>query len=73
MWGVLKEESEGEKKKTKTTYTHILHEKTKYMGTEATEASVRPEACIQECKHLFEHRNQRSSPYVGQDEGENVG
>lgn len=43
------------------------------MGTEATEASVRPEACIQECKHLFEHRNQRSSPYVGQDEGENVG
>lgn len=72
MWGVLKEESEGEKKKPKP-HTHTFCMKTKYMGTEATEASVRPEACIQECKHLFEHRNQRSSPYVGQDEGENVG
>lgn len=67
MWGTWRKGLRGKEK------THILHEKTKTVGTEVTTAAVRLEVCIQECKHFFEHRNQRSSPYVGQDVGENVG
>lgn len=55
MWGDLEEGAEGKEK------THILHEKTKTVGTEVTTTTVRLEVCIQECKHCFEHRNQRSS------------
>lgn len=67
MWGNVEEGAEGKGKK------HILHEKTKTVGTEVTTATVRLDICMQECKHFFEHRTQRSSRYVGQDVGENVG
>lgn len=51
MWGNMEEGAEGKGKKK-----HILHEKTKTVGTEVTTAIVRLDVCMQECKHFFEHR-----------------